>query len=63
MKTLISDHDYELHLGGTAKPSRLAAGSVGPVDFADLAACLVAACPAATAVRAERPSRSKTVQS
>ena len=20
MKTLISDHDYELHLGGTAKP-------------------------------------------
>src|SRR5271166_5006478 len=35
MKTLISDHDYELHLGGTAKPGRLAAGSVldpgGPV--------------------------------
>src|ERR1700680_729979 len=31
MKTLISDHDYELHLGGTAKPGRLAAGSVGSV--------------------------------
>src|SRR4029077_17972134 len=35
MKTLISDHDYELHLGGTAKPRRLAVGSVpdpgGPV--------------------------------
>jgi hypothetical protein len=28
MKTLISDHDDELHLGGTAKPSKLAAGFV-----------------------------------